>query len=192
MINPDKIFGRLGNRLFQMAYIYAEFRKGNVPDIYIQDFNYFKDYEEEIKKLYGEGIGYIPYVSIHVRRGSNPINSEEPKYSENPFYIDLTKTDYYERAIALFPTKKFLVFSDDIEWCKEKWGNNPKFQIMEGTELEDFNIMSSCESHIIANSSFSWWSAFVSPNLGKTVVAPKEWFADGIKRVTFPDSWKII
>lgn len=190
MTNPDKIFGRLGNRMFQMAYVYAQFKEGNIPDLYVQDLKYFDKYEKEIKELFGEGIGYLPYVSIHVRRGSNPSNPNEPKYSENPFYVNLSDTDYYEKAIELFPGDNFLVFSDDPEYCKGKWGNDKRFQVMEkGDEIEDFNLMASCKHNIIANSSYSWWVAYLNPNHGKKIIAPKKWFSDEIKRVGIPPTW---
>lgn len=194
MVNPDKIFGRLGNRMFQGAYLINQMREGHTSDIYVQDrktyLSCIEKYADEIKKLYGEGIGFLDYVSIHVRRGANPINPQEPKYSENPFYVDLMKTDYYDKAIALFPHDKFLVFSDDPEFCKEKWGDNKRFKIMDkGDEIEDFNLAGSCKHHIIANSSFSWWYAFVSPYLDKRVIYPDKWFTDGINRMGFPDTW---
>lgn len=190
MIPIEKITGRLGNKMFQFAYIYSQFKEGNIPDIYLQDSKYFEKYEKEIKEMFGEGIGYLDFVSIHVRRGSNPTNLDEPNYSENPFYVNLCETDYYEKAIALFPVDKFLVFSDDVAYCKEKWGDNPRFQIMEkGDEIEDFNLMASCKANIIANSSYSWWCGYLNPNPAKTVIYPEKWFSDGINRVGFPKSW---
>jgi hypothetical protein len=190
MNHPDKIFGRLGNRLFQMAYIYAQMKEGKIPDIYVQSPEYFDKYAEDIKRLFSEGIGHIPRTSIHVRRGSNPSNPDEPNYHENPFYVDLTATDYYERAIEMFPYESFVVFSDDPEWCKKKWGNDSRFKILEkGDEIEDFNLMASCQHNIVANSSFSWWAAYLNPNLGKKIVCPKDWFSDKIERTKCPQTW---
>lgn len=196
MVNPDKIFGRLGNRMFQMAYIYARVKDKILPDIYLQDYRLFKNYEKEIKQLFGEGIGYLNYVSIHVRLGSNPTNPSEPAYKDNPFYVNLSETDYYQKAISLFPNDKFLVFSDYPE-VVSKLGifNEGRFQIMEkGDEIEDFNLMSSCKHHIIANSSYSWWSAYLSPYLDKIIVAPSKelWYSDGIERTICPKEWKRI
>lgn len=183
MTEPNKLFGRLGNRMFQMAYIYAQLLDGTLPDLYLQDPKYFEKHEKEIKSFFGEGIGYLPYTAIHVRRGD---------YVDNPFHVDLGKTDYYEQAIAYFPYDNFLVFSDDPKWCQEKWGQDGHFKIMDrGDEIEDFNLMSSCKNHIIANSSFSWWSAYLSPNLGKTIIAPsvKNWHTDGMERTVCPSNW---
>jgi len=191
MTNPDKLFGRLGNRLFQMAYIYAQHRDGLIPDIYIQTPEYFEKYSDEIRQIWGEDIGHIPRVAIHVRRGGNPSNPQEPNYSQNPFYTNLCETDYYEQATAMFPYDSFVVFSDDPDWCKEKWGNNERFKVLDkGEIIEDFNLMASCKDHIIANSSFSYWAALLSPNHGK-VVAPCEelWFRDTIIRTKLPKSW---
>ena len=193
MTNPDKIFGRLGNRLFQYAFLYAESRRRGV-DFYFQDPEYFKGYEEEIKQLFGEGIGYLTQVGVHIRRAGNPINPSEPKYSENPFYVNLSETDYYERAMALFPEDNFLVFSDDPDWCKEKFKDNPRVQVMEkGNEVDDLNLFASCHSQIIANSSWSFWGAYLNPNEGKRIIAPKQWYADGSQtRTKLPPQWERI
>ena len=187
--NLDITFGRLGNRLFQCAFLYAESRRRGV-DFYFQDPKFFEGYEEEIKQLFGEGIGYLSQVGVHIRRASNPINPQEPAYHENPFYIDLISTDYYERAMALFPEDKFLVFSDDPEFCRDKFKDNPRVQVMEkGNEIEDFNMLASCNGIIGANSSFSWWASFLNPNEGKRIIAPKLWYKDGIQRTKLLDSW---
>lgn len=177
MVEPRKLFGGLGNRLFQMAYIYAQARKGEIPDIYIQDEKYFAPYQEEVRALYSEGIESIDMVSIHVRRGD---------YVNNPFYVDLSETAYYEEAMAHFPGEKFLVFSDDIEWCiRQEVFYGCSFSENK-TEIEDLNLMAGCKAHIIANSSFSWWAAFIS---GKKTIAPTKWFTDGLQRITLPASW---
>jgi hypothetical protein len=178
--------------MFQYAFLYAESRRRGV-DFYFQDPAYFEGYEEEIKQLFGEGIGYLSQVGVHIRRASNPINPEEPAYHENPFYTDLTSTDYYDRAMALFPEDKFLVFSDDTDWCKEKFKDNPRVQVMDkGDEVEDLNLFASTKHQIIANSSWSYWGAFLCPNEGHQVIAPLKWFSDGINRVGFPKTWQRI
>ncbi len=190
MIDPKIIFGRLGNSLFQYAYIYAQYFEGKIPDIYLQDPIYFEKYEKEIQELFGEDIGSIDYVSIHVRRGANPINPNEPKYSDNSFYVNLSETDYYEKAIEMFPVDKFLVFSDDMTYCKEKWGADSRFEFAEGNdEITDLNLMASCKHNVIANSSFSWWAAFLNKNPNKKIIYPKAWHPDGKQRTKCPQSW---
>lgn len=193
MRNIHYFSGRMGNEMFRHAYLYAQLRNGVIPDYYLQDEKYFIKYEEEIKKIFGEGIGYLSQVGVHIRRGKNPTVPEEPSYSENPFYVDLTATDYYERAMDIFPDDDFLVFSDDPDWCKEKYKDNKRVQVMErGDEVEDFNLLASCKHQIIANSSFSWWAAWLNPNPAKQVIAPLNWYSDGIERTKIPDTWQRI
>lgn len=190
MQNPRSLWGGLGNRMFQMAYIFTKMCEGEIPDIYLQDKKYFQKYEKELKEYYGNGVVKNDYVSLHIRRGD---------YVNNSFYVDLTKTDYYDKAIAEF-SGKFLVFcadrqdgSDDVldqewvmDWLESKYGK--RFTLFKGfNEIEDFNNMAGCKSHIMANSSFSWWASFVGG--GKTV-APLQWFTDDINRVTLLEEWQ--
>ena len=178
MIPMWKLTGRLGNQMFQYAYLHAQVRDGIIPDVYVQDFAYFEEYANELRRIYGQGIEPIDQVAIHVRRGD---------YVNNPFYVDLTKTDYYERAMAEFPNAEFLVFSDDIEWCKQQ-KTFEGCEFSEGNdEITDFNLMAGCKGIIIANSSFSWWGAFINPN--RKIVAPKFWYADGEERTKIPKEW---
>jgi hypothetical protein len=179
MVNITALTGRLGNQMFQYAYLYSQYRDGLIPDIYIQDEKYFEKYKDEIKSQFKSGISNIPYVAIHVRRGD---------YVGNDFYVDLFADGYYERAMKEFPDSAFIIFSDDIPWCKEQ-NIFEKCAFSDGfDEVEDLNIMASCCGHIIANSSFSWWGAFLSPNGGK-VIAPSRWYTDGVERTKIPNSW---
>ena len=177
--------------MFQYAYLHSQMRKGHIPDVYVQDAYFFEEVEDEIKAMFGQGIVPIDQVAIHVRRAANPINPDEPEYYENSFYVNLWETDYYEKAMAEFPGASFLVFSDDIEWCKKQpiFG---KCDFSEGDELTDFNRMAGCRGIIMANSSFSWWAAYLST--GK-VIAPSydKWYCDGSKtRTVVLPSWKQI
>lgn len=180
----DKHFGRMGNRLFQLAYIYAQFRDGNIPDIYLQDCKYFDKYRNELQELFKQEGEPLDYISIHVRIGENPSVPHEPRYADNPFYVNLLKTDYYKKAMDQFPNEKFILFSDDPHWLESQ--NIFNCEISNGTELEDFNNMTRCKGHIIANSSYSWWASYIGG--GKTIY-PKQWFTDGIQRVGFPSDW---
>lgn len=190
MIDLRTHFGGLGNRLFQLAYLYKQARAGTISDIYLQDSTFFEPYAEEIKALYSQGIEKTDMVSLHVRRGD---------YVGNPFYVDLNETEYYEDAIAQFPNEKFLVFcadrqegsndESDLEWCKQKF-QGPQFEFYTGKdEIEDFNAQAGCKAHIIANSSFSWWTAFVGG--GKTV-APSKWYADGRPGIPLMADWTVL
>lgn len=179
MIPIHYLSGRLGNQMFRDAYIYAQYRDGMIPDIYLQSEKYFEKYKDEIKARYGSGITRISYVAIHVRRGD---------YVGNDFYVDLFEDGYYERAASEFPGQEFLIFSDDPDWCHQQDIFKHYAISRNNSEIDDFNLMASCEGHIIANSSYSWWAAYVSPNKGK-VVAPSKWFTDGEKRIDLPSNW---
>lgn len=179
MIPMWHLSGRLGNQMFRHAFIYSQMRDGMIPDEYLQSEDYFKRYAREIKRMFGGGIGHLDQVAIHVRRGD---------YVNNPFYVDLVESGYYERAMDEFPDASFLVFSDDIEWCKQQEVfKNCDFS-ENHSEVDDLNLMASCVGHIIANSSFSWWAAYLSPHGGK-VIAPREWYTDGKERTKCPDNW---
>ena len=185
---PEIFTGRLGNKMFQTAYLYAQVKDGVIPDWYVQDIKYFGKYADEIKKLFGDGIGFLDYVAVHLRVGKNPINPQEPSYYDNSFYVNLSKTGYYIDATNLFKGRKFLVFSDDIPFAKTYFEGSKFYFDDSKDEIESLNKMASCDGHIIANSSFSWWGAFLSPNHGK-LIYPKLWFSDGVKRVGCPQDW---
>lgn len=114
-------------------------------------------------------------VSIHVRRGDYLWNQD--------MYVDLSATDYYERAIKYIcdrvATPRFFVFSDDIDWCKRRFeGVDVPMSYIDNTSYapyDDLQLMSLCQHNIIANSSFSWWGAWLNENKDKIVVAPEYW-----------------
>jgi hypothetical protein len=72
--------------------------------------------------------------------------------------------------------EKFMVFSDDIDWCKQNFIGD-EYIFSEGQKnYQDLIMMSGCQSHIIANSSFSWWGAWLGNNSQKSIIAPSNWF----------------
>ena len=104
-------------------------------------------------------------VSIHVRRGD---------YLELSDFHPTCEVSYYDDAMKNFEGYTPLVFSDDVALCKENLSHHhPIF--VEGNDLNvDMCLMSMCDGHIISNSSFSWWAAWLGNK--KNVVAPKTWF----------------
>jgi hypothetical protein len=132
-------------------------------------------------------------VALHVRRGDYLL----PKYSK---VYGATDTSYYDAAIAYVAARvsspKLFVFSDDIAWCKEHI--RAPFPVAFMTDETagpkasgHLELMSLCKHNIIANSSFSWWGAWLNNNPGKIVIAPKKWEAaiatDAID--TIPAGW---
>lgn len=199
MINPDKLFGRLSNRMFMMAALYTYCRDNNYP-IFVQDEKYFAKYKDEIKAQFSEGIvpNSVDRIAIHRRLGKNPINPQEPAYDQNPFYFQLghhehedLKDNYFMRAMALFPNEKFTVFSDDIERAKkEPMFQGEQFEFSQGrNEVEDMNYAASHKGIIGSNSSFSWWFAYLSG--ADKIVFPKQWFSrlEDEKFIGIPESW---
>ena len=106
-------------------------------------------------------------VSLHVRRTD---------YVHLPNHHPLCTLDYYKAAIAEFPDAHFIIFSDDIEWCKENLQIENATFADTGSDYVDLCVMSMCNHHIIANSSYSWWGAWLNPSETKRVIAPKIWF----------------
>ena len=196
MVPLTNITGRLGNQLFQFAALFAYAKQMEV-DYYFQNLMFFHQAKEEIRTMFSTGIEEpIDAVAVHIRRGGNPYQPNELKYSENPFYVNLCATDYYEKATALFPDDKFLIFTDDPIFVTNEWKlyDQKRMTLVEGgSDIQDMNKMAACKGHIIANSTFSWWGAWLSPNYPyNRVIAPNQWFADGIDRTVMPDHWEQI
>lgn len=167
------------------------------PDVilsgFFQSWKYFEHCKEEVKQVFKlEHIsGYEDYVSIHVRRGDYVQHSD----SFPPVTID-----YINSALDLLPiSEKLLVFSDDIEWCKNNLGHLKICEFSEGrNEIQDLSLMASCGHHIIANSTFSWWSAYLGHNPNRIVISPScengSWFGPtaGVKHAVvdlLPPEW---
>ena len=122
-------------------------------------------------------------VSIHVRRS----DYLKPKVQEHLFTMSL---EYYQQAINLLNRRlvnpTYIIFSDDPTWCESNLLNsNANFLLVKGNDgsgaWKDMCLMAQCKHHIIANSSFSWWGAWLSNREDNLVVAPKNWFIDRSK-----------
>ena len=134
---------------------------------YWQSFKYFDDYREEILQAFNLPYEFKQgYVSLHVRRGDYLQLSEK---------LSLMTMDYYKKALSMFPNHKVLVFSDDINWCKENLNElSDSLQFSEGkSEIEDLILMANCEHNILANSTFSYAASWFNRNKEKIVVTPK-------------------
>ncbi len=131
-------------------------------------------------------------VSIHVRRGDYA-NTKAAREIHG-----LMGLDYYAEAIKQInkrvPDIKFFVFSDDPVWCKQnlKVPGSAVYVDHNKDGAEDMRLMTACKHHIIANSTFSWWGAWLNPSEEKIVYAPKRWFAnkDMDTRDILPESWE--
>lgn len=151
-------------------------------DGYWQSERYFEDCKDYIRGLFQPNEQVLDYlhdnfsdiinnekiVSIHVRRGD---------YLNFPDHHPVVNINYLVKAIKIFDDDhKFICFSDDIDWCKDNIPCENITFIENQTDITDFYLMSLCKNNIIANSSFSWWSAWLNKNPNKKIIAPKKWF----------------
>jgi hypothetical protein len=170
---------------------------------YFQSEKYFKHIEKEIRKDFifrkeildpcKEMVGSVENpIALHVRRTDYITNSE------NHFNLSLK---YYEAALGHFDDdRNVIVFSDDPTWCHDQsLFSDDRFIISENEDNRvDLCLMSLCSDFIIANSSYSWWGAWLSTNKNKKVIAPAQWFGktgytkDHNTSDLIPDDWTII
>lgn len=119
-------------------------------------------------------------VALHVRRGDY---ATEPRTNR---VHGLCSREYYEKAVQRilveFPEAAFFVFSDDPVWARANLSFDRPANYVDhndqGHAWEDLRLMAHCRHHIIANSSFSWWGAWLATEPNKRVIAPRQWFAD--------------
>ena len=138
-----------------------------------------------------EQISSCESVSLHVRRGDYVTNSQTYKA------CGVCPLAYYEGAVKWLSesvrSPQFFVFSDDIEWSRKNLSMPfpVTFVSHNGPDknYEDLRLMSLCKHQIIANSSFSWWGAWLNRNPGKKVVAPKHWFKTRETIDLIPAGW---
>lgn len=143
-----------------------------------------------------------PLVALHVRRGDLAYAQEQLK-DVSLVHGAPVSLDYIYQAVAQFdPSAHFLVFSDsakDIQWCRDNIKAD-RLHFSEGhTDVQDLTIMSRCDHNILANSTFSWWAAWLNPNPGKRVISPKVWAIQKAATTTFmvpddliPPSWVLL
>jgi hypothetical protein len=112
--------------------------------------------------------------SVHVRRGD---------YVRQQQFHPLQDPIYYDRAMELldvFATvDKYIVFSNDIPWCKENFTGD-KFVFVEDLDYVELFLMDQCNHHIMANSSFSWWGSWLGETPDTVTICPKNWFGSAL------------
>lgn len=175
---------------------------------YFQSYKYFIGYEDFIRQVFSFSIGTLDdlnkellstikssnTISIHIRRGDYVNDTIIATYHGD------CSLDYYQEAIKLLSSKNeeftLVFFSDDSDWVKRQFEDLPYSKIFidhnkEENSWKDMVLMSSCSHNIIANSSFSWWAAWLNDNQSKIVVAPQKWFAITDKNTNdlIPSEW---
>ena len=174
-------------------------------DGFWQSYKYFDDVTETLKKEFtlkqplspastelSAQILSADSISLHIRRGDYVSN---PKTRKHHGICDL---DYYRKAVKLItekvPTPTFFVFSDDIDWVKQNLDIGFPTVYVSRPELgdsEELVLMSRCHHHIIANSSFSWWGAWLGINSEKIIISPTKWVNNNSVKMNdlIPKTW---
>lgn len=134
-------------------------------------------------------------VAIHIRRGDYITNASALKTH------GVCELDYYSRAIKIIiervPNPYFYIFSDDINWSRDNLNVPGPVEYIGHNKNEeafqDLRLIASCRHQIIANSSFSWWGAWLNPSAQKIVVAPRKWFlVDKNISTLLPKDWILV
>jgi hypothetical protein len=169
-----------------------------------QSEKYFSEVGSEVRAAFafrqppaGEAVGVAQQindsasVSIHVRRG------DFAAFKNVAQMMGETNLSYYQKAIDLIASRvkapHFFVFSDDINWCKQnlKLAHPATFVTPSAAAATDLQLMSLCKHQITANSTFSWWGAWLNASPEKIVITPARWYADGrgVEVDLLPSSW---
>jgi hypothetical protein len=169
-----------------------------------QSEKYFQDIADDIRRelklpqprdhqniSYHQLIKNKNSVSLHIRRGDYVGNLTHP----------VCGMEYYQQAIQIMnkdiTDPVFFIFSDDTGWAADNVVTNSESYIIDQNKTNgaaDMYLMSQCKHHIIANSSFSWWGAWLNPSENKKVIAPKKWFTNPLTdtKDLIPHRWTII
>jgi hypothetical protein len=189
-------FSRFGRNIYKEPHFHFDKNFSCLKDpVFLDGFwqspFYFQDIESTIRKDFtvkpelvskvlekGKELEQRSSVAVHVRRGDFTNKAATS-------YHGILSAFYYEKAIGLIkekdPSACIYFFSDDIEWVKQNLAVDKNVQFIssfENSAIEDFYLMTKCRHNIVANSSFSWWPAWLNSNPDKMVIAPKKWFVD--------------
>lgn len=190
----------------QVDFAFDEEVYNNCPDWitlfgFFQSEKYFKDIRQDLLKDFTFKSNYMDPAKEYFKNLDNPISLHirRTDYITNPNHTALD-ISYYKKALKKFDSdRQVLIFSDDPEWCmSRKMFSDDRFLVSETKNAQvDMAMMSLCKDHIIANSSFSWWAAWLSD--ANKVIAPKDedWFKGSNNAHLdtsdiIPDSWEKI
>lgn len=171
----DKKMQTLQGNEYVKGYFQTEKYFTKIRAMLLEQFKIKVEISNKAQDIAKDILSFKNTCSLHIRRGD---------YVSNPKAKSIHGTcslDYYKKALQLvnssYNNTHFFIFSDDIEWAKK---NLPVENTMyvEGTKIphEDLYLMSLCHHNITANSSFSWWGAWLNTNLEKMVISPKKWY----------------
>jgi len=170
---------------------------------YFQNEKYFKNYKNDLIKCFSikeelddknlstlKVIQSTESVSLHIRRGDYVTLQ-----CVNEFH-GLCSLEYYKKAIDYIAQKvespHFFLFSDDVKWVVQNLKINYPYTVVDFNQDKgylDMELMKNCKHNIVANSSFSWWGAWLNENSNKIVISPKNWIASSQKCDIVPKGW---
>jgi hypothetical protein len=182
----------------------------DMDDVYLEGYwqseKYFGNIECQIRNLYifpeitdksnldlADKIKSCNSVSLHIRRGDYLSEKNAPMHG------NICTKVYYDNAIKYISKNidnpKFFIFTDDTEWARQQY-KGEEYTIVDQNHADnsfrDMQLMSLCKHNIIANSSFSWWGAWLNPNQEKMVIAPPKWFNLADTPDIWCDGWKVM
>lgn len=191
----DKNILKVPADVYLDGYWQSEKYFSGIEDLLLKEFQITIPPTDKNRQL-AKDIQSVLAVSLHIRRGdyvSNPVSLA---------FHGVSSLEYYQQAIQrmnhLVEKPNYFVFSDDPVWVRANLSmpDGTVFVEHNGPEknYEDFRLMCLCQYHIIANSTFSWWAAWMNQKSDKIVVAPKKWFkqTDTDTKDLFPKSWIIL
>ena len=188
----DPSFASLKAPVHLMGYWQSPRYFGEIADVLRRDFTP-RSPLDPINAAVAARIDNCDAVSLHVRRGDYVADPTTAKYH------GICSIDYYERAIACVRDRiaglQLFIFSDDPVWVRDNLMFDVPATFVAANSADhgyrDMQLMAQCKHHIVANSSFSWWGAWLNPSPEKIVIAPKDWFAaPGIDtRDLVPEAW---
>lgn len=185
---------RASENCYLMGYWQSEKYFHDVEKLIRDDFS-FKPELSDINHELSQKIVQSTSVSLHVRRGDYISNEK------NKSIYSSCSLEYYQSAIAYISQKVkdpvFFIFSDDIEWTRNNlvipFNHSYVSHNQAAESYNDMRLMSLCKHHVIANSSFSWWGAWLNRSADKIVIAPQKWFAnDNNTKDLTPSSWVLL
>jgi hypothetical protein len=163
------------NGFFQSEKYFLE-NKHIIKDLFVFDDEYKNLVEKTLNKIKTKKI-----TGVHVRRGD---------YLNFKDVHPTCEKEYYEKSMSMLKDTNFIFVSDDIEWCKNNFKGENIFFSEFNDEILDFILLKECDNQIIANSSFSWWSAYLNDNKKKIVISPSRWFGNTNKiNDLIPKEW---
>ena len=183
----ENLFNHCPDFVSLFGFFQSEKYFKHIREDLLTDFKFKDEYLEPCKKMMTDVQNPI---ALHVRR------TDYANYSHHP----ICDINYYKEALARFDSdREVIIFSDDPEWClQEEMFDNDRFLVSEtNDQYLDLCMMSLCSDFIIANSSFSWWGAWLCTNPNKRVVAPSKWFGPPLDQINdtkdlYCEGWEVV